>query len=95
MPGCSSGRMYRSMQTVCDIKDSYNLFLQTATQILQKPRMFGRIIAMIYLENFCFPDEERESDFFYRPNDPRLKRTCYDSFYPFQVLSRTPDTYPE
>ena len=43
---------------------------------------------MIYLENFCFPDEERESDFFYRPNDPRLKRTCYDSFYPFQVLSR-------
>lgn len=88
MSGCSSDRMYRSMQTVCDIKDSYNLFLQTATQILQKPRMFGRIIAMIYLENFCFPDEERESDFFYRQNDPRLKRTCYDSFYPFQVLSR-------
>ena len=43
---------------------------------------------MIYLENFQFPDEERETDFFYRPDDARLKRTCYDTYYPFQILSK-------
>lgn len=38
---------------------------------------------MIYLSYFTFPDSERESDFLWG-----IKRTCYDSFYPFQVLSK-------
>ncbi|MCM1025118.1 MAG: AAA family ATPase [Roseburia sp.] len=38
---------------------------------------------MLYLEHFSFPDAEREFDFFLGQ-----KRTCYDSFYPFQILSR-------
>ena len=38
---------------------------------------------MIYLEYFIFPDIDREFDFFVNQ-----KRTCYDSFYPFQILSR-------
>ena len=38
---------------------------------------------MIYLSHFSFPDIEREYDFLMG-----IKRTCYDSFYPFQVLSR-------
>lgn len=38
---------------------------------------------MIYLSCFTFPDTEREYDFLLE-----IKRTCYDSFYPFQVLSR-------
>lgn len=38
---------------------------------------------MIYLRSFTFPDEEREFDFFID-----IKRTCYDSFYPFQILSK-------
>ncbi len=38
---------------------------------------------MIYLSHFTFPDREREYDFFLGE-----KRTCYDSFYPFQILSR-------
>lgn len=38
---------------------------------------------MIYLENFQFPDEEREYDFILG-----MKRTCYDSVYPFQILSK-------
>ena len=38
---------------------------------------------MIYLREFTFPVEEREFDFFIN-----IKRTCYDSFYPFKVLSR-------
>lgn len=37
---------------------------------------------MIYLEHFTFPTGEQEFDFFLGQ-----KRTCYDSFYPFQVLS--------
>ncbi|MCM1187700.1 MAG: AAA family ATPase [bacterium] len=38
---------------------------------------------MVYLEHFSFPDAGREFDFFLGQ-----KRTCYDSFYPFQILSR-------
>lgn len=38
---------------------------------------------MIYLESITFPDAEREFDFFLGQ-----KRTCYDSYYPFKVLSR-------
>ncbi len=38
---------------------------------------------MIYLSHFSFPDVEKEYDFIFR-----LKRTCYDTVYPFQVLSR-------
>ena len=38
---------------------------------------------MLYLEYFTFPDSDREFDFFLKQ-----KRTCYDSFYPFQILSR-------
>lgn len=38
---------------------------------------------MIYLKRFTFPTAERELDFFFDQ-----KRTCYDTFYPFQVLSK-------
>ncbi|KTE89557.1 AAA family ATPase [Desulfitobacterium hafniense] len=37
---------------------------------------------MIYLAQFTFPDGDRESTFF----QDKVKRTCYDSYYPFQVL---------
>ena len=39
---------------------------------------------MVYLEWFRFPDADQEWDFFMTPE---LKRTCYDSYYPFQVLA--------
>jgi len=38
---------------------------------------------MIYLSHFTFPDIEQEYSF-----TMSIKRTCYDTFYPFQVLSR-------
>lgn len=38
---------------------------------------------MIYLEHFEFPDGGEEFDFLIEE-----KRTCYDSFYPFKILSR-------
>lgn len=38
---------------------------------------------MIYLSQFQFPHKEREYDFFFGQ-----KRTCYDTYYPFQILSR-------
>lgn len=38
---------------------------------------------MIYLEHFQFPDVEREYDFIFGQ-----KRTCYDTYYPFQILSK-------
>lgn len=38
---------------------------------------------MIYLSRFTFPHVEREYDFLMS-----IKRTCYDTFYPFQVLPR-------
>ena len=38
---------------------------------------------MIYLSQFEFPSKEKEFDFFLAQ-----KRTCYDSFYPFQILSK-------
>lgn len=38
---------------------------------------------MIYLKHFAFPDVEQEYDFIFS-----LKRTCYDTVYPFQILSR-------
>ena len=37
---------------------------------------------MIYLSEFCFPDADREFDF-----RLTVKRTCYDSVYPFHILS--------
>lgn len=37
---------------------------------------------MLYLKQMIFPDAEEEFDFFLS-----IKRTCYDSFYPFQILS--------
>ncbi len=37
---------------------------------------------MIYLETFQFPEKDEEFDFFMS-----VKRTCYDSYYPFGVLS--------
>ena len=39
---------------------------------------------MLYLSRFEFPEAEEESGFFMG-----IFRTCYDSFYPFQVLSKT------
>ena len=38
---------------------------------------------MLYLSQFQFPDTEREYDFIFD-----LKRTCYDTLYPFQILSK-------
>ena len=38
---------------------------------------------MIYLNTFIFPDENLEFDFIIEE-----KRTCYDSFYPFKILSK-------
>ena len=38
---------------------------------------------MLYLSHFEFPDAEREYDFILE-----LKKTCYDTVYPFQILSR-------
>lgn len=37
---------------------------------------------MVYLSYFTFPDEDMELDFIMDE-----KRTCYDSFYPFKILS--------
>ena len=37
---------------------------------------------MIYLKRFEFPDEDAEVDFLIE-----IQRSCYDSFYPFKVLS--------
>lgn len=38
---------------------------------------------MIYLSHFAFPDKEVEYSFMMG-----IKRTCYDTVYPFQILSR-------
>ncbi len=38
---------------------------------------------MVYLKNFSFPNDEMEFDFFIK-----IQRTCYDNFYPFQVLTK-------
>lgn len=38
---------------------------------------------MIYVDYFTFPDSEVEWDFLYKE-----KRTCYDSVYPFKVISK-------
>lgn len=38
---------------------------------------------MIYLSSFQFPDIEEEYKFMFE-----LKRTCYDTIYPFQILSK-------
>lgn len=38
---------------------------------------------MRYLDYFTFPDAEVEFDFFIK-----IKRTVYDSFYPFQILTK-------
>lgn len=38
---------------------------------------------MLYIDYFTFPDSEEEFDFYLKQ-----KRTCYDTFYPFQILSR-------
>jgi predicted ATPase len=37
---------------------------------------------MFYLKSFTFPSADIEFDFFLR-----IQRTCYDSFYPFKILS--------
>lgn len=38
---------------------------------------------MLYLTRFTFPEEEIETDFIFLQ-----KRTCYDTYYPFQILSK-------
>ena len=38
---------------------------------------------MVYLSNFKFPDVGREDYFIFGQ-----KRTCYDTYYPFQILSK-------
>ena len=37
---------------------------------------------MVYLKSFTFPSADMEFDFIMS-----IKRTCYDSFYPFKILS--------
>ena len=41
------------------------------------------VARMLYLSEFTFPDAEREVSFIMAE-----KRTCYDSFYPFRILSQ-------
>lgn len=38
---------------------------------------------MIYLNSFTFPNADMEFNFFIE-----VKRTCYDSYYPFKILSK-------
>ena len=38
---------------------------------------------MVYLSSFQFPDIEQEYDFIFK-----IKQTCYDTIYPFQILSK-------
>lgn len=38
---------------------------------------------MMFLDVFTFPDEDLETDILWR-----VERTCFDSFYPFKVLSK-------
>jgi len=38
---------------------------------------------MVYLKVFTFPNEDMEFGFFMK-----IKRTCYDVFYPFKIFSR-------
>ncbi|WP_310601686.1 AAA family ATPase [Anaerosporobacter sp.] len=38
---------------------------------------------MIYLDSFSFPDSDREFDFFLS-----IQRNCYNSYYPFKILSQ-------
>lgn len=38
---------------------------------------------MIYLKSFTFPNADTEYDFILS-----IKRTCYDSYYPFRILSK-------
>lgn len=38
---------------------------------------------MVYLHSFSFPNEDMEFDFIMN-----IKRTCYDTYYPFKILSR-------
>jgi len=40
---------------------------------------------MLYLDSFTFPTGERETVFLSK--NPKTERLCYDSFYPFSVLS--------
>ncbi len=37
---------------------------------------------MIYLDYFTFPNEDKETDFIWT-----IQRTCYNSYYPFKILS--------
>ena len=39
--------------------------------------------AVLYLESFTFPDDDREFDYLLG-----VKRKCYTSYYPFKILSR-------
>ena len=41
------------------------------------------VTVLLYLTHFSFPDSEREFDFFLQQ-----KRTCHDTYYPFQTLSK-------
>ncbi len=38
---------------------------------------------MIYLKSFTYPNEDQELDFIMD-----IKRTCYDTYYPFKILSK-------
>lgn len=38
---------------------------------------------MVYLNVFTFPSDDMEFDFLIEE-----RRTCYDSFYPFKILSK-------
>lgn len=41
---------------------------------------------MLYLSQFRFPDKEREYTYIFE--EKKLKRSCYDTIYPFQIISK-------
>lgn len=59
-----------------------NLKIAGECGIIKHYKMEKGYKPMIYLSHFEFPDIEKEYDFLMG-----MKRTCYDSFYPFQVIS--------
>ncbi len=44
---------------------------------------YNREAAMLFISQFKFPDVEDEYDFLMG-----IRKTCYDSFYPFQIISK-------
>ncbi len=63
--------------------DSFLYICVIAVIVVGTIIFFLREAAMIYLSEFRFPDADTEFDFFLS-----VKRTCYNTYYPFEVLSK-------